>query len=377
MNTRAVGRWRWRGYTALLGVALAFFIYPLLPNVDVINSDWPAFATGARLIVSDPAHLYDLDTQRRVETNVTGGRVLVTLSIKGILPFLAPAWVAFIGVPFDALGPNVGGRLWMLFGLLCLLAGIYLAVRPRPPTAVLPAFAGVPTALTMVNAQIDGFVALGIGAAMALWPRRYLVGLALGLTLVKPQLVLPLGAAVLVAREWRVFAGWATAGLVLLASTLALNPRWLIDWLSDTRSTVQTGAREIDLPHFAVLLPDNVQGAAIAGLTLVSLVAVLWLAWRVRGQKMRPAIAILVAGGVVAAPHALPADYVIVALGMAIWGEARWFEWLGLSVAALASALSPAPIPTIIGAVSIGWICLRIAGLVTWPSPEPELASAR
>lgn len=372
-----MSRWQWRGYIALVGVALAFFIYPLLPNVDVINSDWPAFATGARLIVADPAHLYDLDTQRRVETDVTGGRVLVTLSIKGILPFLAPAWVAFIGVPFDALGSNVGGRLWILFGLLCLLAGIYLAVRPRPPTAVLAPFAGVPTALTMVNAQIDGFVALGIGAAMALWPRRYLAGLALGLTLVKPQLVLPLAAAVLIAREWRVLAGWATAGLLLLVSTLALSPHWIFDWLSDTRSTVQTGAREIDVPHFAVLLPDKLQGAAIAVVTLLSLVAVVWLAWRVRGQKMRPSMAILVAGGVVAAPHALPADYVIVALGMAIWGEARWFEWLGLSVAALASALLPAPIPTVIGAVSIGWICFRIAGLVTLRSRAPGLAPAR
>lgn len=372
-----MSRWRWRGTVALLGVALAFFIYPLLPNEDVINSDWPAFATGARLIVTDPAHLYDLDTQRRVETDVTGGRVLVTLSIKGILPFLAPPWVAFIGVPFDALGPNLGGRSWILFGLICLLAGIYLAVRPRGPTAVLPAFAGVPTALTMVNAQIDGFVALGIGAAIALWPRRYLAGLVLGLTLVKPQLVLPLGAAVLLAREWRVLAGWATAGLVLLASTLALNPHWIFDWLSDTRSTVQTGAREIDLPHFAVLLPDNVQGAAIAVLTLLSLTAVLWLAWRARDQTMRPSLAILVAGGVVAAPHALPADYVIVALGMAIWGEARWFEWLALSAVALASALLPAPIPTVIGAVSIGWLCLRIAGVATWPSPAPAPASAR
>ncbi|HET9782374.1 MAG TPA: glycosyltransferase family 87 protein [Candidatus Dormibacteraeota bacterium] len=372
-----MNRWRWRGYIALLGVALAFFIYPLLPNVDVINSDWPAFATGARLIVSDPAHLYDLETQRRVETNVTGGRVLVTLSIKGILPFLAPAWVAFIGVPFDAFGPNIGGRLWILFGLLCLLAGMYLAVRPRGPTAWLPAFAGVPTALTMVNAQIDGFVALGIGAAIALWPQRYLAGLALGLTLVKPQLVLPLGLAVLLAREWRVLAGWATAGIVFLASTIALDPHWIFDWLSDTRATVQTGAREIDLPHFAVLLPDNLQGLAIAALTVLSLGAVLWLAWRVRGQKMRPAIAILVAGGVVAAPHALPADYVIVALGMAIWGEARWFEWLGLSIAALAAALTPAPIPSIIGVLSIGWICLRMAAVATWRSPAPAPASAR
>src|SRR3977135_8041 len=86
--------WKWRGRVALLGVALAFILYPLTPAIDVINSDWPAFATGARLIVQDPGHLYDLDVQSHVENQVTGGRVLVTLGIHGILPFLAPAWVA-------------------------------------------------------------------------------------------------------------------------------------------------------------------------------------------------------------------------------------------------------------------------------------------
>ena len=57
----------------------------------------------------------------------------------------------------------------------------------------------MPTALLLLNAQLDGIVALGIGAAFALWSRPFLAGLALGLTLVKPQLVLPLGAALLVA----------------------------------------------------------------------------------------------------------------------------------------------------------------------------------
>ena len=178
-----MSRWRWRGNIALLGVALAFVLFPVLPNDDVVNSDWPAFATGARLIVSDPSHLYDLKVQQRVESDVTGGRVLVTLGIQGILPFLAPAWVALLAVPFEALGTDLGGRLWILFGLACLVAGLYLATRPRPPTAILPAFASVPTALMMLNAQLDGIVALGIGGAIALWSRPYLAGLALGLTL--------------------------------------------------------------------------------------------------------------------------------------------------------------------------------------------------
>jgi hypothetical protein len=226
---------------------------------------------------------------------------------------------------------------------------------------------------------VDGLVVLGVGAAIALWPRRFLVGLALGLTLVKPQLVLPLGVALLIlARsEWKVLAGWATAGVALLAATLALNPHWVTDWLGQTRSTVQTGAREIDLPHLAVVLPDRLQGAGLAVLTLLTLGAVLWLARRVKGPEMRPGIAVLVAGGVLAAPHALPTDMTLIALALVIWGEARWFEWLGLSVLTLIAALAPAPVPALIGVLAIGWVCLRAAGLVTWRSPGPVPASAR
>jgi hypothetical protein len=365
-------RWRWRGNVALLGVTLAFFLFPLLPNDDVINSDWPAFATGAQLIVHDPSHLYDFTAQRQVELQVTGGRVLVTLGIKGILPFLAPAWVALLAVPFDLLGPNIGGRLWVLFGLGCLAAGLYLATRPRPPTVILPAFASVPTALFMLNAQLDGIVALGVGVSIALWPRRYLAGLALGLTLVKPQLMLPLGVAVLLTREWKVLAGWATAGALLLVTTVALSPHWVFEWLSQSRSTVQTGAREVDLPHLAVFLPDSLQGVGLAILTLAAVGLVTWLAWRVRGhagraqgaffvEKMRPAIAILLAGGVLAAPHALPADLVLVAVGLAIWDRSGWVEWLALSIGALLAALSPAPYPTLIGLVLMLGLTFRIS----------------
>ena len=271
-------RWRWRGTVALAAVALGFVIYPLIEGSnDVINSDWPAFATGGRLIVEDPGHLYDMDTQRRVQLEVTGGRTLVTLGINGILPFLAPAWVAFLAVPFDLLGTNLGGRLWILAGLACLAIGLYLAVRPRPPTGILPAFASVPTALLLLNAQLDGFVALGIGAALALWTRPFLAGLCLGLTLLKPQLVLPLGAALLLTRQWRVLAGWAVAGVALLAASAALNPRWVLDWVPALGGTVQPGAREVDLAHLGTVLPRADQGWAVVVLSLVALAAVLWL----------------------------------------------------------------------------------------------------
>src|SRR6202158_3370717 len=149
-------RWRWRGSVAMLAVAVGFVIYPLIESEgDVINSDWPAFATGARIMVSDPGHLYDFAVQRRVELQVTGGRTLITLGINGILPFVAPAWVAFFALPFELLGTDLGGLLWIRFGLACLAIALCLAVRPRAPAAAVPAFASVPTALLLLNAQLD------------------------------------------------------------------------------------------------------------------------------------------------------------------------------------------------------------------------------
>jgi len=365
--------WRWRGSVALLAVAVAFVIYPVIES-DVINSDWPAFATGGRLIVSNPTHLYDFDVQRPVELDVTGGRSLVTPGIQGFLPFLAPAWVAFIAVPFELLGTELGGKLWILFELACLAFGLYLAVRPRAPSAILPAFASVPTALLLLNAQLDGLVALGVGAAIALWSRPYLAGLALGLTLVKPHLVLPIALTLLVTRTWRVIVGWAAAGLVLLASTMALNPRWVLDWLRSAGTTLQPSGPEVTLAHFGTMFPAGWDKYAEAGLALIAMVAVVLLAsWR--RDDFRRAAAILVAGGVLAAPHALPTDLVLVAVALAIWGEAKWFDWLLLSVGAAAAALTPVPIPTVIGVPMIGWILLRVAGIIPWWRQGPALMS--
>jgi hypothetical protein len=364
-------RWRWRGTVALTAVALAFVIYPLLPGTDVINSDWPAFATGARVALADPGHLYDLDVQQRVQLEVTGGRQLITYGIHGILPFLAPAWVALIAVPFELLGTDLGGRVWVLFGLACLGLGLWLSTRPRAPAAILPAFASVPTALMMLNAQLDGLVVLGLGAAIGLWSRPFLAGLALGLTLMKPQLVLPVGVALVVARRWRVVLGWAVAGVALWASFAVLNPRWVMDWLGPIGATVQPGSREVDLPHFATDLPAF-QTYGVAILTVATVVGVVALAWR-RRDDFRAAAAVLVAGGVLAAPHALPADLVVVATALAVWGRTAWYDWLLLSVAAVLAAVTPAPVPALIAVPVMVWVLVRA---VWFSGPRPALQTA-
>ena len=362
---------------ALTAVALAFAIYPITePGHDVINSDWPAFATGAKIALSNPTHLYDLDVQRRVQLDVTGGRQLVTPGIEGILPFLAPAWVALLAVPFEALGTELGGRLWILFGLVCLGLGLWLASRPRALRAALPGFAAVPTALLLLNAQLDGIVALGLGAAIASWKRPYLAGFALGLTLMKPQLVLPIGLALIAGRRWRVLAGWAGAGALLTASYLPLDPGWIGHFLAPAASTVQVIAREVDLAHMAVYLPRAAQTYGLVIVSLALSLVVVWLAAR-RRHELAVAASMLVAGGVLASPHALPADLLLVSVALVIWSRADAWDWLILSAGALVAALAPAPVPVAAGLVVVGRMLLRQSLLPAPPQPSPQPASSR
>jgi hypothetical protein len=228
--------------------------------------------------------------------------------------------------------------------------------------------------LLLLNAQLDGLVALGIGAALWVWSRPYVAGLSLGLTLVKPQLVLPIGAALLATRSWRVLAGWATAGVALWAAAALLDPRWVLKWLPALNGPVGPGSREVDFAHFGTALPAAVQSYAVAVLSLVALVAVLALAWR-RRSDFRPAAAVLVAGGVLAAPHALPTDLVVVAVALAIWGEAEWYDWLLLSAGAAIAAVTPAPVPAVAGVLTIGWVLLRAGRVIDWRRERAPLSA--
>jgi hypothetical protein len=109
-------------------------------------------------------------------------------------------------------------------------------------------------------------------------------------------------------------------------------------------------------------------------LSLLALVAVLALARR-RRSDFRASAAVLVAGGILVAPHALPADLVLVAVALAIWGEAEWQDWVLLSVGAAIAAIVPAPWPAVVGVLVVGWLCLRAGGLTAWRrGPAPASA---
>src|SRR6202043_2186054 len=118
-------------------------------------------------------------------------------------------------------------------------------------------------------------------------------------------------------------------------------------------------SREVDLPHIATGLPAGFQTYGVAILTVAMVVAVVGLAWR-RRDHFRAAAAVLVAGGVLAAAHALPADLVLVAAALAIWGRAAWHDWLILSIAAVVAAVTPVPVPALVAVPVMVWLLVRV-----------------
>ena len=356
-----VAAWRARGRIALLGVCVAYAALAIgRSDRQLVDSDWTAFATGASLAAGPrPELLYDRADQQRAQDAITGGG---SFDLKGqgrLLPFLSPPWVALLAIPFGAAGFGWGGRLLLLVGLAALLAGVALAA-PADRWAPVVVAASFPTLVLLLNVQLDGLVALGLGACIAAERsgRPVVAGLALGLTLVKPHLVVPVAAALLLTRRWRLLGGWGVAALGLVAVASARQASWMGSWLGATAATVGRNGRELDPGTWPWLLVGSGPRPLLTlALSLAVLAAVLAVAMRGHGEPW----AALVAGGVIVAPHALPSDLVLVGLAMAIDGRSGVGAWAVFAAAAAAAAVAPDPWPSLIATGLVGSLLLRIA----------------
>jgi hypothetical protein len=346
----------------LLGVAVALIALPFVETPrELLNSDWTPIYMGGRLVATNPAHLYDRAAQLREQAALLGLGGFSAPGQGGLLPFVFPPWVALLAAPFAAVGPEWGGRAWILLNSLALGGGMLLAARDR--LGALAAFAGVPAALMVSNAQADGLVVLGLGIAWSLHRRgRDLpAGLALGLCLAKPHLVVALAVGLLVSRRWRLLAGWVIAGAVLLAAAEVRDGSLVLAWLRSTASVAGASRFEIGLPAIAwafypVAAPITA-ALATAGVVIA--------AGRTPGE--RAAAGTVVAGGLVAALHGLGSDLTLVSTGLAMAGRTQFWPLLALSAGSLAFALLHQPLLN--AAFSLG-----LGAVVVWMGREGRQA---
>jgi len=239
--------------------------------------------------------------------------------------------VAVLAVPFTGLGAVTGGRVWILFGTACFALGL-LALSERSRRAqVVTAIGSAPTAVMVLNAQLDGLVVLGLGLAWLAFQAgsEWLAGAALGLTLFKPQLVLPLGLALLAGRRWRLLGGWAGAGIVLAGGSALIDRRWILDWLHAAGGP--TGAN-LGLPGLAAAAGGSHLWLVLA---LAVAAAIFTVALAARAPSIGRQVGVVIAGGLLAAPHALGSDFTLLAPAVLVAGDGGFVLWLAISALSL------------------------------------------
>lgn len=303
------------------GLWVALIVVVLVQSwTRLAGSDWTPFAVGGRLVLSQPARLYQRAAQLSEQLRLIHATFTAASpgAVHGLLPVIAPPWVNLLASPFTLLGYTTGGKAWVLVELLALLCAGLLITGWRDAHRALIALGGLPAFELTMNGQVDGLVALGVALAWRLYRRnnQFSAGLALTLALAKPQLVLALAAGLIVTRRWRVLAGWTVGGLSLVAASTAVEPALVPEWIRYAFGNAGHIGYDVNLAGATDLLAGGWAGSLVAA--AIGIGVTLWFA---RGRTLGNAAGLLLIGGLLAAPHALPTDLVLVPIGLLAAGR--------------------------------------------------------
>jgi hypothetical protein len=239
-----------------------------------------------------------------------------------------PPLGAWLLQPLTYLNPQAALAGFLLASLIAVGAAAWLLRRqitddPRRLLIAVLAFASLPAAMTFAYGQWDGFLTLAAaGAYVALGrDRQFLAGLLIAVLLLKPQLVWLVPIVVAVSGSWRVLLGIVAGGAVWALSSIAiLGPSDTWRWLHQISPNIvaRTG---LSLPHLMVSFGASsavvvAASATLAAATTVGLVVARAQLRSLTGQQ-RLSLGLLVS--MVAAPHLLSYDLILLAPLIILW----------------------------------------------------------
>ncbi|HKV31833.1 MAG TPA: glycosyltransferase family 87 protein [Candidatus Dormibacteraeota bacterium] len=239
------------------------------------------------------------------------------------LPFSLPLGAALPYVVLSLLPIELAFRLWQLITIAVMVIAVLLLQRafplPRAPgLAVLGLLAAIPTWATLTEGQPTAWLVLGgamVVSVLACDSPALAAGAGL-LLAVKPQ-YLPVYLVILfAARRWRSLAGAVAGAGLLLLSPLAGGGAGLIAMIHNALSANQVVAVRLNESWIGVIgpaLPASFATAVAIILYLGVLAVLLVLAWR-RPAPVMGFAAFAGALTVLASPHALPHDLLILAV---------------------------------------------------------------
>jgi len=261
------------------------------------------------------------------------GRVAPKGAIDPRLPFSLPLGAALPYAVLSLLPLELAFRLWQLITIGLVLLAVLLLQRAAPtlPTpasgggkfkalslAMLGLLAAIPTWATLTEGQPTAWLFLG-AAMVVLTLRTDSLALCAGaglLLAVKPQYVPAYLAVLFAARRWRSLAAAVAGASLLLLSTLAGGFDALSGMVHNALSANHAVAVRLNEAWIGVIGPALPAASAIvvAIALYLAVLAALWLlAWR-RPASVIGFAALAGALTVLASPHALPHDLLILAV---------------------------------------------------------------
>ena len=253
-------------------------------------------------------------------------RVAPDGAIDPRLPFSLPLVAALPYAVLSLLPFELAFRLCQLLSAALLLLAVLLLQRAAPigggkltlGLGLVGVLAAVPTWGAFTEGQPTAWLLLG-ATMIVLALRSDSLGLAAGagiLLAVKPQ-YLPVYLTILfAARRWRSLGAAATGGAIALLSPLAGGAAGLSAMVHNALSANQAVAIRLNESWIGVIgpvLPTRVATMVAIALYLAVLLALGWLAWR-RLPSLIGFATLAGALAVLASPHALPHDLLILAV---------------------------------------------------------------
>ena len=306
-----------------LVVALAaagFLVILLQPRAARLSSDFTInYSAGVLVRQGHFAAPYQqaalADTMRRVAPDG---------AIDPRLPFSLPLVAALPFAALSLLSIDLAFRVWQIVAAALLLVAVLILQRARPLDRKAPAFAmlgllaAVPTWTALTEGQVTPLLVVG-GALLVAALSRDRWGLAAAggaLLAIKPQYLPAYLLVVLAARRWRMLLVAGAAATLVLMSPLAAGAGGMAAMVHNALRANQAVAIRLDEAWIGVLGPalPAVAATAVAIAAYLAVLAALGLiAWR-RPASTTGFAVLAVALSLLASPHALPHDLLMLAV---------------------------------------------------------------
>jgi hypothetical protein len=293
------------------------------------------YTYGSLVRTGQTAALYDPAAHARVARS----RVDPRISLEHFHPNYSPV-VAWIFAPLAGL-PYLGAMaLWAILSWVLVFVGLALLLRLAPrlgadPVSFWLVAAAWPTTFVVLRyGQLSALSMLWlvISARLAARDWNLLAGLALGCLAYKPNLLVVPALVFLFAGEWRLLTGMLAGASVQIAASIA-GVGWTV--FAEYLHVLTTIAQHPEVVQIFPAESHSVAGqlrlwsapaAVVRAGTLAGLTVAVWLAtrvWRATADP-RPRWAALVIAALVASPHLLTYDLLLLAVPLVLLTDWRW-----------------------------------------------------